>query len=581
MNVFADHKPAAFSTLSWLLACLLVLSIMLGGSTRAGYLSDAVLQLASLPLFLLALARSFGPEATGGARIATALCLMAIAVPALQLVPLPAGLSIFAGHKPYLAAAGVIGAPNPSWLPTTTDVRATAITALSLLPPAAIFLAALHVSRNDRRTLTLLLIAAGVASMVLGIVQVAQGPASSLRFYTYTNLQESVGFFANRNHLAALGYVLLLFAAGWTVHATELGTDETIISPRFIASTLIWFTILVLLLAGETLTRSRAGLGLTMVALFGAFLIAVAERKRTASSGGASTWLLTAAILGTVMLGGQFVLFRLLERFTGDPLADSRIAFARNTIASARDYMPFGSGFGTFVPVYGDAERTGDVIANIYANHAHNDVLELWLEAGIPGLLVMAVFGFWLFTRTVAVWRKPKPDLTPIDATLMRAALIALLLLSLHSLADYPLRTNAMMGAAAFCCAMLIPPSVAEPEAAPAQTKRRKGKKAAASEAAQRATEEARKPKSGDTAGPTPAGQPTPETGPLASSPKPRVLWTGAAEWPEEWKTGAGRDQSRRAGTPSRPETAADRWSRLEGEAGRKKPKPDEPEPGA
>ena len=50
---------------------------------------------------------------------------------------------------------------------------------------------------------------------------------------------------------------------------------------------------------------------------------------------------------------------------------------------------PFGSGFGTFVPVYEKfAPRT---LLGGYANHAHDDGLELWL-AGV--LAVMLAIGF-------------------------------------------------------------------------------------------------------------------------------------------------------------------------------------------
>ena len=53
----------------------------------------------------------------------------------------------------------------------------------------------------------------------LGILQVAQGPTSALRFYQFTNPNEAVGFFANRNHFAALVNVLILLTAAWAVEA--------------------------------------------------------------------------------------------------------------------------------------------------------------------------------------------------------------------------------------------------------------------------------------------------------------------------------------------------------------------------
>ena len=61
----------------------------------------------------------------------------------------------------------------------------------------------------------------------------------------------------------------------------------------------------------------------------------------------------------------------------------ARIPFAHNTITAAKAYMPFGSGVGTFVSVYPGFEPAHDAISNVYANHAHNDLLEVWLEGGV------------------------------------------------------------------------------------------------------------------------------------------------------------------------------------------------------
>jgi hypothetical protein len=82
-----------------------------------------------------------------------------------------------------------------------------------------------------------------------------------------------------------------------------------------------------------------------------------------------------------VIFAVQYALYRILQRFSGDPLEDARIVFARTTNAGAKAYMPFGSGMGTFVSVYAALEKPGDTMVDTYANRAHNDVIELWLEA--------------------------------------------------------------------------------------------------------------------------------------------------------------------------------------------------------
>jgi len=72
------------------------------------------------------------------------------------------------------------------------------------LPTFAIFLGVLQLDYAERRLLSLVALAMGFLSVLLGLTQVAQGPSSPLRFFEYTNAQEAVVFFANRNHFAAM-----------------------------------------------------------------------------------------------------------------------------------------------------------------------------------------------------------------------------------------------------------------------------------------------------------------------------------------------------------------------------------------
>ncbi|WP_369669902.1 hypothetical protein, partial [Enterococcus faecium] len=72
MNILPAHLMP-LGAFGWPLAALLVVSVMLGGGTRAGFLSDAVLQLACLPVFLLAAARAFATGTPAATRVAAIL----------------------------------------------------------------------------------------------------------------------------------------------------------------------------------------------------------------------------------------------------------------------------------------------------------------------------------------------------------------------------------------------------------------------------------------------------------------------------------------------------------------------------
>ena len=291
---------------------------------------------------------------------------------------------------------------------------------------------------------------------------------------------EAVGFFANRNHFAALVYALMLFAAAWTSNAAVaagVGRNWKQYDVASIVTAIGCFTLIVLLLAGEAMARSRAGLGLTIVALFGAFALAFSDRRAgTGAYAQQSCWLAQSRLQSYSSLSLPFTAYWRDLQSTPSKIADYH-SFA-HTIQAAKAYMPLGSGLGTFVPVYALFEQPGDTAINSYVNRAHNDVLELWLETGVLGLVLMGLFAIWLAARSVKFWRSAPLGAREIDWSLARAATIIIVLVIIHSLVDYPLRTGAMMAIMAFVCALLIEPPVGaedvlEPQALRKRTRHR------------------------------------------------------------------------------------------------------------
>jgi O-antigen ligase len=388
-------------------------------------------------------------------------CVAVVAIPLVQLIPLPPWLwTALPGRGPSAAAFEILGQKTP-WMPISVVPHETWMSALSLIPPLAIFLATLLLPYRERRWLSLVFLAVGVVSVFIGMIQVAQGLESSWRFFEFTNATEAVGFFANRNHFAALLYALTLFAVAWAVEATvaEFGQGHRKFDTVSIVAMIGAFTLLVVLLAGEMMARSRMGLGLTIAALLGGFALGASDRR--VGSRVTSSKLLVGAGVLVLIFGVQFALYRVMERFVVDPLADARLPFGRNTVEAALAYMPLGSGLGTFVPVYAMFEKPEDTIIGTFANHAHNDFLELWLNTGAAGLVLVGMFVVWLALRSVEIWRSaPPPGASELDWTLVRAATIVAALLIAHSFVDYPLRTGAMMAVMAFACALLIEPPV-------------------------------------------------------------------------------------------------------------------------
>lgn len=448
----------------YLCAVVMVASLVLGGGAGRGLLSDAILQLLAIPLLIASLWRLFESSLTRQMRLALWFCVAIAALPLLQLIPLPPWLwTALPNRQPSVEAFDIIGSAVP-WMPISVSPKGTWLSALALIPPLAVFISTLLLSYSERRWLTLVVLAVGVLSVFIGFLQVAQGEQSPLRFFEFSNRIEAVGFFANRNHFAAQNYCLIVFSIGWIVYwsATvrvprnqegKQKTKEYEYDPASIIAMLGSFTVLVILLAGELMARSRAGLGLTIIALLGVFALGLANRS--AGSGAIVNKLLVGAIALVGIFSLQFVLYRVLDRIP-DSLGGDRVVMASTTIEAARAYMPLGSGLGSFVPVYAMFEKPEDAL-DTYVNRAHNEILEVWLETGVLGLALTVLFVIWLVRRSVEIWRSaPAPGASQLDWSLIRAATIASALLLAHSLVEFPLRTGAIMAIMAFACALLI-----------------------------------------------------------------------------------------------------------------------------
>jgi O-antigen ligase len=123
--------------------------------------------------------------------------------------------------------------------------------------------------------------------------------------------------------------------------------------------------------------------------------------------------------------------------------------------------MPFGTGLGSFVPIFQRFEPP-TLIDSVYVNHAHNDWLELWLNGGVPAILLIIGFLSWFAAASMRLWRDGRLGAPVLDLALAQAASIVIVLLLLHSVVDYPLQIPTLSVLFAMACAYLIPPRGSE-----------------------------------------------------------------------------------------------------------------------
>ena len=106
---------------------------------------------------------------------------------------------------------------------------------------------------------------------------------------------------------------------------------------------------------------------------------------------------------------------------------------------------------------FGSAILAGErleVVRETLPNRAHNDFLELAVEAGVFGLAVLGVVAAILGLAARQALRRAATG----SAALAIFAIAALGLLALHSLVDYPLRSMAMACLGAACAGLLLGP---------------------------------------------------------------------------------------------------------------------------
>jgi O-antigen ligase len=539
-------REMELSAIFWLTAATLLSSLMLGGGTRGGFLSDALLQLLSIPALVVGVASLSGLLSRDRlklkqANLALIFCLGLVAVPLLQLVPLPPWLwRLLPNRAPMLAVFDALGR-NPGWLPVSVSANATWLSAVALLPPLAVFTGTMLLRYRERRLLSLLVVSFGIISAFLGLLQLAQGPSSPLRFFSFTNTTEAVGFFANRNHFAALLYATLLFAGVWAADvglSTGIWRDRRMLEGGRIVALTAGFLAIVVLLAAEAMARSRTGMALTMVAIVGIGALIFRDSRRQSDLKTAGLVLGAGGVAALFVV--QFGLYRILATFAADPVDDARFQFLRNTLTAAKDYMPFGSGMGTFVPVYAMYEKPAEAFAQ-YVNHAHNDIAELMLESGVPGMALQFAFVAWFVVRSKAIWRRAEIGSGEFDRLLARAATIVIGLLMLHSLVDYPLRTAAMSGVFALACALMLAPLRDEPRKMEAQ-QQRPSRRTLAARAAATVPE---------LSSATPASEAASRSSaaPVGAPRRIAARWGEGIDWPDAWRKPVAGEDTKRAGS--------------------------------
>ena len=408
-------------------ALLLTAALLAGGGSRG--VGDAVVHLAALPALLLAVMRWQWAPASRAQRVLAVLCASAIALAVLQLLPLPPAIyAMLPGRSDVLAELAQAGQPH-GWLPLTLDRWGTVRALLALMVFTSFWALACTLTHDARLRLLKLALILATLTALLGYAQSAAGIHSLLRPYDYHHPIGAIGLFANRNHFACLMAMLLPFAVALGVQAQ---------ARRSAPVALAWYAVAAMLFLAAALSFSRTGLVLACATALASVLLLSPRTGAASGQGGIRRWAPLAAI-GVAIAGiAVYAWDGISQRLQQDPMEDLRWQYLRYGWDAAQAYLPWGSGWGSFKSVYAPFEPVG-AMREVFALHAHNDLLETAIESGVPGLVLQLT----LFVTVVCVTRKSLIDRTFHGPILGPAALGAYDPM-VHSLVDYPLRTHSV-----------------------------------------------------------------------------------------------------------------------------------------
>ena len=420
----------------------LFLCLILGGSAQGAW-GNMTLQLLGLALLVWA---ASAPQAEKAARALSRLLIMAIvaiAYVALQAVPVPPSVWTGLGGRAAIADGyRILGIETP-WLPISVTPYLSLATLLTLIPPLALFCTIVILRAYRPSWLAAGLILGTIAGVLLGALQVSGGGGDvPSRWYLYreSSFGFATGFFANANHMAGLLVSTIPFLAALLTSARSANRqrNSAIIAGVTGAGLLI--------LVGIALNHSLAAYLLTLPVLGISALIAIPRRSRWRKWAIGAAAAILAAGLGAVWT----------DSFRNGPFGSdtatsvgSRQEMLATTAKAVGDFMPWGSGLGSFQDVYHLYEKPAEV-TNTYVVHAHNDYAELTLELGLVGVLVILAFLAWWAGQAWSAWRFADASAYSRAAAVTSGAML------IHSLVDFPLRTGALAAVLAMCLALLV-----------------------------------------------------------------------------------------------------------------------------
>ncbi len=428
--------PDRASTLSfWSLIAFLAILWIAGGASRADVLGQAIVRFSAWTIIVAAIFAL--PRVDWQAVKEPAIILGAVALlVALQLIPLPPAIwTELPGRAVFTEAALLTGTEQP-WRPLSISPSGTSNALASLIVPAVVLVLAANLTREQHWRIAIFILGLAGAGALIGVLQFSGANFDNPLINTPPGSVS--GNFANRNHFAVFLAIGAVLALAWAFR------DETPPWKAAAAFGLIVIFVLVVLATG-----SRSGV---IVGLLGIMLTYLAFRRRAVQQLKAIPRKMAIPIISAAiaaLIGAIWVSIGLdraasIDRVTMlDGEADLRLQIWPIVLDLSQNYFPAGTGFGTFDPVFRISEPDR-LLSPKYINLAHNDWLQIFLEGGLVGLIVLAGTVVWFALRSFRAWTSTSGSSS--SRLLRKCGSIVVAMILASSVTDYPVRTPLMMG---------------------------------------------------------------------------------------------------------------------------------------
>lgn len=361
-----------------------------------------------------------------------------LALMAVQLIPLPPVVVKFISPASFHLYSQSIGVVDPGkWFPVSVDIKGTLFEFFRYLSYLFFYILTVQLMSDKyifRRTIRILAFFIGIFALL-----------SIFHWLIFIKVPNPLtGPYVNRNHYAglmemSLPLLLALFIDlrpkivyhSWREVLINTFTFQKTNSYIYAGAAFIIGCISLFF------TFSRAGITSFCIAML--IFYYMMPGKSLDRSNKVHLW---GGIILIVFLIGGSAWLTIFNRFSAitdiyGNFSTGRLTYWANSLAVIKSSPVMGTGFGSF----GTIIRAYNTLPIVWpANHAHSDVLELFVEGGFLAPIIVVWF-FYSYARHVAPRYRKRRDRYAI--LIFIAAMTGILSILLHSLTDFNLHLGA------------------------------------------------------------------------------------------------------------------------------------------